>query len=106
MGCRLIIGSEQGCHDDRAVFFCSTTEVAFGPVFRPEGDWDAQEHAEKFEEWLKGHPTIVTSGISYERETSDPRHYRVGDLIDLHSQFVREVRAKAENAARKAVDCG
>jgi hypothetical protein len=40
-------------HDgDTAAFYCSTTEVAFGPLVHEETDHDAVERAEAFLRWL------------------------------------------------------
>lgn len=55
MGCRILVGTEGGrseLHDD-AVLYCSTTGIAFGPVFhgRDERDLDAHEMADLFIEF-------------------------------------------------------
>lgn len=55
MGCRILYDATQGL----AVLYCSTTDVAFGPVFY-EGeigdDTDADARAEAFLRWLKVDP--------------------------------------------------
>lgn len=53
MGCRIFEGWERGepagaC--TKAIFFCSTTMWAFGPVVESEKGWTAVEIAEKFRE--------------------------------------------------------
>jgi hypothetical protein len=39
-------------YGDAAAFYCSTSEVAFGPLVRAEDDHDADERAEAFLRWL------------------------------------------------------
>lgn len=58
MGCRILYDSEE----KMAAFYCSTSEVAFGPVFYedPKGDWTAAEEAEFFMRWLPRDPREFT----------------------------------------------
>lgn len=79
MGCRIIEGKKDG-HRDCAVFYCSTTEWAFGPVM---GDY---EEAESFIAFLKEHPAQngPLSG------NCDPRSYTDSDLETLFSKFRAE----------------
>jgi hypothetical protein len=54
MGCRIMVGREQGCeYGEMAVLFCSTTGVAFGPTFEDGDEHDAGERAEAFCRWLQ-----------------------------------------------------
>lgn len=63
MGCRILDGGEDG-----AVFYCSTSDWAFGPVFA------SAEDAEKFQEWL----------------TCDPRALSEQDLQARYSDWLKE----------------
>jgi hypothetical protein len=49
MGCRIAHDRSQNL----AVFYCSTADWAFGPVFTDDGDHDADERAEAFVRWLR-----------------------------------------------------
>lgn len=49
MGCRIIDGG-----DDGAVLYCSTSMIAFGPVF------ESADHAEDFLKWLGSDPRHLT----------------------------------------------
>lgn len=49
MGCRVITGTDE-CGSEVDLLYCSTTDVPFGAVFRP----DNGESALGFLEWLKG----------------------------------------------------
>ncbi len=50
--------------DDLAVIYCSTSDVAFGPVFYEdsgdEGDRSASEKAEEFLDWLPVDPRTLS----------------------------------------------
>ncbi len=60
MGVRILTGKEGGSVIDIAAMFCSTTELAFGPLFREESDLqepdgnglDAHQVCQRFIEWL------------------------------------------------------
>jgi hypothetical protein len=66
-----ILNNEQ---DDQAVFFCNTSDWAFGPVMMPLPDYEnsAYETARAFEEWLP----------------LDPRRYSDNDLANKWSEFI------------------
>ena len=49
MGVRILHDSE----NDQAALYCSTTDLAFGPVFTDAGIHDAHERAEAFLRWLR-----------------------------------------------------
>ncbi len=49
MGCRVLYDSDQ----NQAALYCSTSDVAFGPVFSDWEQHDAQERAEAFLRWLQ-----------------------------------------------------
>ncbi len=49
MGVRILYDSAA----DQACLMCSTTDVAFGPVFSDGDEWQADERAEAFCRWLK-----------------------------------------------------
>ena len=67
MGCRILEDKENG-----AVFYCSTTGWAFGPVM------DDEEEAEEFMNWLHG----------------DPRSYTEKDLLNAYAKFRTEQEAQ------------
>jgi hypothetical protein len=46
MGVRILNAGSQ------AALYCSTSEVAFGPIFHDDDDHDADERAEAFLRWL------------------------------------------------------
>ncbi len=54
MGVRILVGREQGCENEQAVLFCSTTGWAFGPLFESETE------AEEFLEWYRDDPRMLT----------------------------------------------
>lgn len=56
MGCRILYDSQS----DLACLYCSTTDVAFGPVFYKSDEQDADERAEAFIAWLKTDPRKLT----------------------------------------------
>lgn len=62
MGCRILSG------EDGAVLYCSTTMVAFGPVF------ESEDHAEDFIKWLG----------------DDPRHYTQAELADKYTLWLSD----------------
>ena len=68
MGCRIIQGIETGDSCGYAVFYCSTSMAAFGPVM------SSGEEARLFQKWLP----------------QDPRTYDVNVLINYHSDFEKE----------------
>ena len=87
MGCRILIGHEQGDDHDKAVLFCSTSMWAFGPVF------ESEEQAERF---LKFCPV-------------DPRKYTNGELVMMWSEFLKEepeIIAAEERSSNFCLDCG
>ena len=90
MGLRFIQGSEAGCDNDLCVLFCSTAEIAFGPVIRASdnGQRDAHEEAEAFLKWCE------ESG----RESRDLRSVSVGRVVDLFDDYRKESTARDEKA--------
>ncbi len=70
MGCRVMYDPEAKI----AAFYCSTTDVAFGPVCyeKSDGDWTAAETLEFFMRWLD----------------RDPREYSEGELENLLVRFL------------------
>ena len=79
MGCRIIEGVKDG-RIDCAVFYCSTTEWAFGPVM------ESVSQAVSFATFLQTHPSTSTPL----RGDCDPRSYSEVELRDLYALFVRE----------------
>ena len=71
MGVRILNDTQ----DSVACFFCSTTEVAFGPLFHDEKEHDASDRAESFLRYLKGR---------------DPRRMAQPELIAAHAVWRRQ----------------
>lgn len=77
MGCRILYDSEQ----NYAALYCSTTDVAFGPLFPSWDGRDADERAESFLRWLDSpacpyatfeqHPAIFSGGRRDARMLTD-----------------------------------
>ena len=76
MGCRIIVGHEQGSDREIAALFCSTSGTVFGPLFH-----EGEDQAEAFLSFLKA------SGVD------DPRRLSVPKLMDFYGQFVRQPAA-------------
>jgi hypothetical protein len=84
MGCRILLGTERGTgSQEKAVFFCSTTDIAFGPAM------DSLEEAEEFIKWLDQLPAW-RHGTASNRPSTDPRSWRVHDLMELYNEFRHE----------------
>ncbi len=66
MGCRIMHDREQNI----AALYCSTSDIAFGPVFYDGDQWEADERAEAFCRWLKVDPRCV-DGFELERKYSE-----------------------------------
>lgn len=81
MGLRILSGTEPGGTFPLAVLWCSTTDLAFGPVFYGCGSAgkSAEEEAEAFIEWLP----------------LDAREYVASDLADLYAKFREELEGDA-----------
>lgn len=75
MGCRILVERRDG----RAVLYCSTTQWAFGPLFRNE------EQAERFLVWLRDTPNQFQTLLGLPK--SDPRSYPESVLETLYSKF-------------------
>ncbi|HZO51192.1 MAG TPA: hypothetical protein VFB63_00680 [Bryobacteraceae bacterium] len=56
MGVRILYDAE----GDLAALYCSTTDVAFGPVFYDGDEHNAGERAEAFTRWLKRDARTLT----------------------------------------------
>lgn len=72
MGCRIMVGSEEGSNNTQAILFCSTSMVCFGPVM------DSPETADAFCEFVDG----------------DPRSSPIDELMDDWNQFCEELQCK------------
>lgn len=88
MGCRILYDKDA----DMAALYCSTTDVAFGPIFYDEGE-GADAEAELFLKWLR----------------VDPRSFSDGELQSKYSEWVvaREAykhELKAESDRQHADD--
>ena len=73
MGCRIIQGVQGGDSRGRAVFYCSTSEWAFGPVM------NGYEEAEAFLEWLPGDPRGYSSVELEKRYGEFRKQYKPDD---------------------------
>lgn len=73
MGCRIIVGHEDGCDGERALLYCSTSEWAFGPVFYSADD------ARAFRAWCFA-------------RYGDPRTLDANRLEVVHGEWVRETK--------------
>lgn len=104
MGCRILAGKLDGGNGrEAAVFYCSTTGIAFGPVFEGLNDpgelSDPHDEAEAFAKWLESHPVEVARfdrGGPYKGRyemTTDPREIPERKLLDLYKQWHEEVDA-------------
>ncbi len=68
MGCRILYDGR----NDIACLYCSTSDVAFGPVFCDSDEHDADERAEAFVRWLP----------------LDPRQYDEPDLMARYGAWL------------------
>lgn len=78
---------------DQACLYCSTSCVAFGPVFTDSDDHDADERAEAFTRWLK----------------RDARQLTDSEMQIAYSEWLAQEAAQwaaeaAEEAAQLAAD--
>lgn len=78
MGCRILVGCEQGTERESAVLFCSTSGIAFGPLMQSE------EEAEAFIAYCGQHG-------------GDPRKFSSKELMDLWDQFFKEHRLQGQS---------
>lgn len=69
MGCRIMVGTEQGTDREMAVLFDSVTGTAFGPTF------GSVEEAEAYVKWLAS-------------VAIDPRQLSAGDHAIRHARFI------------------
>ena len=74
MGCRVLYDRDE----EMAALYCSTSGVAFGPLFHPTADETAGEVAERY---LDSH--------------RDPRHLSERDLAESVARFLDLVRCTA-----------
>ena len=91
MGCKIIEGVKINEQDQTAaVMYCSTTGMAFGPVFNNAAE------IEDFMKWLEVNRTRWMSrtlpgchlrDIAYEKKTCDPRAYDYDTLMDLYAEW-------------------
>jgi hypothetical protein len=87
MGCRIMHDRELNV----AALYCSTTDVAFGPLFEESDKWEADERAEAFCRWL----------------VTDPRILSESDLMARYSEWrsQEDAQYKRENPEH-CQDCG
>lgn len=74
MGCRILYDGLK----DIACLYCSTSDVAFGPLFSDDGEHDAEERAESFVRWL----------------LLDPRRYDERELMAHYSTWLAQEAAQ------------
>lgn len=90
MGCRIIIGREQGTENEVAVLFDSVTMTAFGPVFRPAA------LAEVYLNWE------LSRGV-------DPRSARYSEMeqrLKMFRQAIADLTRIVEDAHRPQITVG
>lgn len=97
MGCRIIHDQES----DKACLFCSTTDIAFGPVFYGDGFDGAADEAEAFIAWvaMAAKEGRLKSKNNL-RVPEDPRSYPTPVLMDCYVAFRLEVEAERREGAR------
>lgn len=96
MGCRIILGHEEGSKRDVCVLFCSTMGLAFGPLiydFESVHYWlSAHGVAEHFLKWLP----------------EDARTYQSDELTSRYAAFLCKLpvilKAELEEDAREDSD--
>ena len=92
MGVRILYddGRRGGYSGSQAALYCSTSGVAFGPIFHNDHERDADERAEAFLRWL---PT-------------DPRKYDDAELQSKYSEWLTQEPAQyaAERKAEEEKD--
>jgi hypothetical protein len=104
MGVRVLYDSDQNI----AALYCSTTDVAFGPLFQDDGQHDGDERAESFLRWLPTAPRW----IRYEKTADfgrdhDPRQLSDNGLQQAWSDWlVQETAQWTREDAPKCEDCG
>jgi hypothetical protein len=97
MGVHILTDGEQ------AAFFCSTSDWAFGPVFRDDGTHDEVERAEAFLRWLRKTPWKKEYEFAGIGDQTDPREMSDAGLERAYSDW----RAQEEQqwaAEEKAID--
>jgi hypothetical protein len=96
MGVRILYddGRRRDYSGSQAALYCSTSDVAFGPVFSEGHGRDADERAEAFLKFLK----------------ADARSYDDRELMNKYSEFLAQeeaiyaAEAKAEEEAAAELD--
>jgi hypothetical protein len=83
------------------VMYCSTTGIAFGPVFESV---NARQEIEDFLAWLKENedPVSWAVAVSKDGDGTDPRHYDDGELerIVNHWREVQECVGEEPDGSR------
>ena len=95
--------SVQILHDskrDLATFYCSTTDVSFGPVFSDSDDHDAEERAEAFLRWTESTPEWPT----FQRDIALSARRDVRQLTELGMEQAYSAWLKQEADQWKAED--
>jgi hypothetical protein len=80
-------------HDDnQAVFYCSTSGWAFGPVFVSQGIHDADERAEAFLRWLEDTDAWVSFAKEplWDGRRRDPRVLTDRGLSDAYGAWLAQ----------------
>ncbi len=88
MSVRVLYDSEH----DMAALYCSTSEVAFGPLFHDANDrqHDADERAEAFLRWLQTCETWKDYAKVVERTTRDARMLTDAGLLQAYADWSRQ----------------
>ena len=93
MGVRILYddGRRRNYSGSQAALYCSTSDVAFGPVFTEGYDRDADERAEAFLRWLQTDPRRLTDS---ELQTKYSEW-----LVQETAQYAAEAQAEADKDA-------
>jgi hypothetical protein len=97
MGVRILYddGRRSEYSGSQAALYCSTTGIAFGPVFSDDHQRDADERVEAFLRFIKA---------------ADPRSYSHAEIMAKYSEFLAQeveqyaAEAKAEEEAAAELD--
>lgn len=94
MGIRIFVGSEngRGYEGDDAILFCSTSGIAFGPVFNGDKDCSGSERAKHFLKWLDSYTPNINEiredGRSW-TQYHDPRGLTELGLVNSYYEWLK-----------------
>lgn len=93
-------------NDEQAAMYCSTSDVAFGPVFHSDHGKDASERIEAFLRWLPQQPAIRAKAMEndfFSTGRFDVRMLNGRDLDAAYSEWLAQEEAQyaAEEKAER-----